>query len=199
MTEPEKKPASTFTRVALTALAGLFILVVIVRLVPGGGPRGDARAALASEWKSDEVLGLTVSSPGRLRNITVPVPENIRTSIERMESAGRNVGKTEMRVTRIEYLPNIPLSLDGSAQGAIDAMRVNPAVVGLTHAHARTTVSGVPAIRTTSQFRIQDAPAHGEILTVVRGETLWQVQVLGPSEGTPELARRMMESVRLAP
>jgi hypothetical protein len=199
MTEPEKKPASTFTRVALTALAGLFILVVIVRLVPGGGPRGDARSALASEWKSGEVLGLTVSSPGRLRNITVPVPENIRTSIERMESAGRNVGKTELRVTRIEYLPNVPLSLEGSARGAVDEMRVNPAVLGLKHTHARTQVSGVPAIHTTNEFRIADQPAHGEILTVVRGQTLWQLQVVGPSEGTPELARRMMESVRLAP
>ena len=60
-------------------------------------------------------------------------------------------------------------------------------------------VSGVPAVRTTARFQVTGRPAHGEILSLLRGRTLWQVQVLGPQAQAAEVARRVMESVRLQP
>jgi len=187
-------------RVAVAVLGAVIAAIVISRLLPDGiGERGDPRPALEREWKSHPALGLTVRSPARFRAITLPVPPEIRTSIERMESYGRNVGRTEIRISRIEYLPDVPLSLEGSAQGAIDAMRVNPAITQMTYSHARRQVSGLSAVHTTSTFHLEGRPAHGEILTVLRGRTLWQVQVLGPVADTPEIARRVMGSVRVEP
>lgn len=200
MTESKTAPQRKLGRIALAALGALAAFVVVSRLLPGGtGPRADGRAVLERTWDTTAVLGLTLASPGRFRPITVPVPEEVRTSIKAIESWGRNAGKTEMRISRTQYLDGVPLSLEGSAQGAIDAMRANPAVAGLTHSHARTAVSGVPAVRTTSTFQVTGQPAHGEILTILRGRTIWQVQVLGPDTEAPALSRRLMESVRIQP
>jgi hypothetical protein len=187
-------------RIAVLALGALLGFVVITRMLPGGtGPRADTRDVLEREWAPVEVLGLTISSPGRFRAITIPVPDELRASIQDIEHHGRNAGQTEMRVTRIEYLDGVRLGVERSAQGAIEEMRARDAVTGLTHRHAPVQVSGLSGVRTTADFRVGDLPAHGEILTVVRGRTLWQVQVLGPSEDAEEIARRVMESVRVQP
>jgi hypothetical protein len=183
---------------ALALLGALAILAALRILVPGG-PRGDARPALDRPWERREVLGLSLESPGRFRAITIPVPEELRTSIVRMESFGRNEGQTELRVSRIEYRPEVQLSLQGSADGAIQAMRANPAVANLAFSSHGAQVSGVPSVRTTSTFQVQGRPAHGEILTVLRGRTLWQVQVLGPADDvTPRLGRRLLDSAQLS-
>lgn len=200
MSQSAPPPQRKLARIGLAVLGALVGFILITRLLPGGtGPRADGRAVLERTWDTTAVLGLTLSSPGRFRAVTVPVPEQIRTSVEGMESWGRNAGKTEMRVSRTQFRAGVQLSLEGSAQGAIDAMRASRAVTGLTHQHATTTVSGIPAVRTTSRFQVTGQPAHGEILTVLRGRTLWQVQVLGPETEAREIARRVMESVRMQP
>jgi hypothetical protein len=200
MSQSAPAPIRKIARISLAALGAVVGFIVLMRMLPGGaGPRPDGRTVLQRPWEATEVLGLTVSSPGRFRPITVPVPAEIRTSVERIESWGRNAGETELRVSRTEFREGVPLDLDGSAQGAIDAMRGNPAVTALTHSHARMQVSGIPAVRTTSRFQVEGRPAHGEILSLLRGRTLWQVQVLGPETEAPEIARRVMESVRLQP
>lgn len=200
MTDSAPAPLRKIARISLAALGALVGFILLMRLLPGGaGPRADGRAVLARPWSSTEVLGLTVTSPGRFSPITIPVPPEMRTAVEKIESWGRNAGRTEMRVSRTEFRQGVPLNLEGSAQGAIDAMRANPAVTQMTHTHAMTQVSGIPAVRTTARFRVTDDPAHGEILSVLRGRTLWQVQVLGPEADAPEIARRLMESVRLQP
>lgn len=193
-------PQKKLLRIGLT-LAGLVVgFLFITRLMPGGtGPGADGRTVLERQWDTTAVLGLTLLSPGRFRAITIPVPEEIRTSIEDIKSWGRNAGATEMRVSRMEFREGVPLSLEGSAQGAIDAIRNNRAVSGLTFSHARVQVSGLPAVRTTSQFQVEGRPAHGEILTVLRGRTLWQVQVLGPEDEARDIGQRVMESVQLQP
>lgn len=200
MDQSAPAPLRKTTRIALAVVGAVLGFIVITRLLPGGtGPRADVRDVLAREWEPTEVLGLTVASPGRFRPITVPVPAEIRTAIEKIESWGRNAGETELRVSRTLFRAGVPLNLEGSAQGAIDAMRGNPAVTRMTHVHARTAVSGLPAVRTTARFQVQGRPAYGEILSVLRGRTLWQVQVLGPEADAPEIARRVMESVRIEP
>jgi hypothetical protein len=199
MTDSAPAPQRRSRRIALSLL-GALALIAGGRLLSGiVGPGADGGAVLERTWDSTAVLGLTMASPGRFRPITVPVPAEVRTSIESIESWGRNAGETEMRVSRTEYLAGVPLSLEGSAQGAVDAMRNNPAVAGMTHSHAPAQVSGIPAVHTTSTFQVTGRPAHGEILTVLRGRTIWQVQVLGPQDEAPGIARRLMESVRLQP
>jgi hypothetical protein len=50
------------------------------------------------------------------------------------------------------------------------------------------------------RMAVQKRPAVGEMLTVLRGQTLWQVQVLGPATPqTDSLAQRVLDSVRLEP
>ena len=50
------------------------------------------------------------------------------------------------------------------------------------------------------RFAVRTQPAVGEMLTVLRGHTLWQVQVLGPAGAETEaMAKRVMESAQLQP
>ena len=156
------------------------------------------------EWAPTTVGGLTLSSPGRLLAITTEVPAAmdpaVREAVQRIDSFGRNQGDAEIRVSRVMYTPTAALSLQGSARGAVDAIRANPAVAGFEHTHAAAQTSGQPAIRTSMRMAVQNRPAQGEMLTVLRGQTLWQVQVLGPAAAaTDTLARRVMDSVRLEP
>jgi hypothetical protein len=187
---------ATAIRVGVVVMGTVVGLLIILRFL---STRETAADVLARPWETTPVLGLTLSAPGELRSVPVPVPDAMQGAVDRMESWGRNAGRTEMRVSRTDFRAGVPLNLEGSAQGAIDAMRASPAVTGMTHSHARTAVSGVPAVRTTSRFHVEGRPAHGEILSVLRGRTLWQVQVLGPEKDAPEIARRVMESVRLQP
>jgi hypothetical protein len=156
------------------------------------------------QWAPTTVGGLTMSSPGRLLQITTEVPaamdSAVREAVQRIDSYGRNQGEAEIRVSRVMYTPGVPLSLQGSAQGAVDAVRANPAVAAFTHTHVGTQTSGQPAIRTSMRMAVQKRAATGEMLTVIRGQTLWQVQVLGPaSPQTDSLAQRVLDSVALEP
>lgn len=161
-------------------------------------------ASARGQWAPTNVAGLTLSSPGRLLAITTEVPAAmdpaVREAVQRIDSYGRTQGEAEIRISRVIYTPTAPLSLQGSAQGAVDAWRANPAVAGFTHTHAAAETSGQPAIRTSMRMAVQNRPALGEMLTVLRGQTLWQVQVLGPAGAeTDSLARRVLDSVQLEP
>ena len=156
------------------------------------------------QWAPTTVGGLTISSPGRLLAITTEVPAAmdpaVREAVQRIDSYGRTQGEAEIRVSRVMYTPTAALSLQGSAQGAVDAVRANPAVAGFQHTHAAAETSGQPAIRTSMRMAVQNRPALGEMLTVIRGQTLWQVQVLGPAgPQTDSLATRSLDSVQVAP
>jgi hypothetical protein len=184
---------------ARRALALLVALPIL--LAACDRSRGDARAG---EWAPTTVAGITFSSPGRLAQITTEVPAAtdpaVRAAVQRIDSYGRTVGDAELRVSRVMYEPTAQLSLRGSAQGAVDAVRGNPSVRHFTHAHAAVQASGVPAIRTSMDFFVRNARAQGEMLTVLRGQTLWQVQVLGPAgPQTDSLATRVLDSVQLEP
>ncbi|WP_420127590.1 hypothetical protein [Longimicrobium sp.] len=156
------------------------------------------------QWAPTTVSGLTLSSPGRLLRITTEVPAAldpaVRDAVQRIDSHGRSQGEAEIRVSRVTYTPGVALSLRNSAQGAVDAMRANPAVAGMTHTHAAAQTSGQPSLRTSLRMAVQDRPAMGEMLSVIRGQTLWQVQVLGPATAeTDTLAQRVMRSITLEP
>lgn len=192
MTRPTPGPA----RRALASAAALLVLLAACDTSRGGARRG--------EWAPTTVGGVTLQSPGRLVQITTEVPAAmdpaVREAVQRIDSYGRSVGEVEMRVSRVIYQPTAALSLQGSAQGAVDAVRGNPAVSRFTHAHAGVQTSGVPAIRTSMNFFVRDTRAQGEMLTVLRGQTLWQVQVLGPAgPQTDSIATRVLDSVQLAP
>jgi hypothetical protein len=184
-------------KVALALLGALAVVVAIRIALPGARVGRDSRPVHERAWKSAKVLGLTFQTPGRFEVITLPIPPEMRTQIARMESFGRSEGGTEMRVSRIRYLEGVPVSAQGSARGAVEALRAYQAVSQLQPAHAAAQVSGVPAIRSVLAFRMNGRPAHGEILTVLRGRTLWQFHVLGPADTTPGIARRILDSVRI--
>lgn len=161
-------------------------------------------ANATGKWAPTTVAGLTLSSPGRLLQITTEVPAAmdpaVRDAVQRIDSFGRSHGDAEIRVSRVTYTPGAPLSLRGSAQGAVDAVRGNPVVEGMTHTHAPAQTSGQPALRTSMRMAVQDRPAMGEMLSVIRGQVLWQVQVLGPASAeTDTLAARVMRSITLEP
>lgn len=185
----------------LTGPARRAFALFVVLLAACDSSRGGARGG---EWASTTVGGITLQSPGRLAQITTEVPAAmdpaVRQSVQRIDSWGRTHDGAEMRISRVMYEPTAQLSLRGSAQGAVDAVRANPAVSRFTHAHASVQTSGVPAIRTSMNFVVRNAAAQGEMLTVLRGQTLWQVQVLGPAgPQTDSLATRVLESVQLQP
>jgi hypothetical protein len=174
-------------------LAALFVLAAC-----------DRSAADGDAWAPTAVAGLTLDSPGRLLQITTEVPAAmdpaVRESVKRIDSYGRTVDAAELRVSRVIYEPTAALSLRGSAQGAVAALDANPAVTGLRHTHVGAQTSGVPALRTSLRMAVQNRLAMGEMLTVLRGQTLWQVQVFGPATpGTEALAKRVMDSIRLEP
>jgi len=157
-----------------------------------------------NQWAPTTVGGITLDAPGRLLQITTEVPAAmdpaVREAVQRIDSYGRTQGEAEIRVSRVIYQPTAALSLQGSAQGAVDAVRGNPAVTRFSHAHAGVQTSGLPSIRTSMHFYVRDAAAQGEMLTVLRGQTLWQVQVLGPAgPQTDSLATRVLDSVQVAP
>jgi hypothetical protein len=139
----------------VVAVSGALIAFLVIRSFLPAGPGGgrDTRPVLERPWNRTEALGLTFESPSPLRPVTIPVPESIRTSILRMENWGRNVGDTEMRVSRIEYNPGVPLNLEGSAQGTIDGLRPNPAISGLTHAYQRTPSAACTTSRSRAATR----------------------------------------------
>ena len=164
----------------------------------------DRSRSPGNAWGPTTVLGITLATPGRLLAITTEVPAathpSVRELVQRIDSFGRTQRDTEIRVSRVIYRPQAVLSLEGSAQGAVDAVRVNPVIGNFTHAHARVQTSGLPSVRTSMRFNVQDRPGMGEMLTVLRGQTLWQVQVLGPDNPqTDSAAERVMQSIRLEP
>lgn len=156
------------------------------------------------QWGPTTVAGLTLATPGRMLQITTDVPAAldpaVREMVQRIDSFGRTIDDTEIRVSRVVYRPQAVLSVESSAQSAVNEVRENPAIQKFTHAQARVQTSGAPAVRTSMRFHVRDQAAMGEMLTVLRGQTLWQVQVLGPvTPQTDSTAERVMQSIQLEP
>jgi hypothetical protein len=161
-------------------------------------------AAKREQWGPVTVAGITLATPGRLLQITTEVPAAldpaVREMVQRIDSYGRTIDDTEIRVSRVIYRPQAVLSAESSAQSALNAVRENPAIEKFTHAQARVQTSGAPSVRTSMRFDVRGQAAMGEMLTVLRGQTLWQVQVLGPvNPQTDSTAERVMQSIQLAP
>ena len=187
------------TKSILRSLAAVLATVCALSACDRSRPPGAGR-----DWAPTTVAGLTLETPGRLVQITTEVPAAtdpaVRAAVQRIDSYGRTVGDAELRISRVIYNPGVQLSLRGSAQGAVDAVRANPVISAFSHTHVGAETSGVPAIRTSMRFGVRNRPGQGEMLTVLRGQTLWQAQVLGPATPqTDSLARRVLDSVRLQP
>ncbi|HEX2079238.1 MAG TPA: hypothetical protein VHG08_16045 [Longimicrobium sp.] len=185
-------------RAILHRLAALAALPAVGGCTPGDA--GGSGRALPAGWERTEVLGLTLAAPGRFGLRTIELPKDVEATLEEMQSYSVRTDSLEVAVTRGTYLEGLPVELMGSARGAVEALRSHPGVSDMTYSHAQTEVSGVPAVRTAWQNRFGGHHLQGEILTILLGRVLWQVEVTGGAgETTSEAASTVLESVRIAP
>jgi hypothetical protein len=176
----------------LAVLAGL--------AVAAGCTSGDAGTPLPEGWQRTEIVGLTLAVPGRPGLRTIELPAEVEALLEEMQSYSVRSDSLEVAVTRGTYREGVPVDVMGSARGAVDGLRGHSGVSDVTWSHARTEVSGVPAVRTGWQNRYGGTHLQGEILTIVQGRVLWQVEVTGAAgPPTSEAASTVLESVRIAP
>jgi hypothetical protein len=174
-----------------------FPFLVIAACTPGDTDR--SRAALPEGWRRTEIVGLTLAVPGPLGLRTVELPAEAEAALEEMQSYSVRGDSLEVAVTRGTYREGVPVDVMGSARGAVDGLRGHPGVSDMTYSHARTEVSGIPAVRTAWQNRYGGYHLQGEILTILAGRVLWQVEVTGTAgPSTAETAASVLESVRIA-
>lgn len=170
-------------------------------LAATGCAPGDAGSeALPQGWERTEIVGLALAAPGRFALRTIELPDDVEATLEEMQSYSVRSDSLEVAVTRGTYLEGLPVELMGSARGAVEALGSHPDVSEMTYSHAQTEVSGVPAVRTAWRNRFGGHPLEGEILTILLGRVLWQVEVTGAAgPSTSRAASTVLESVRIAP
>lgn len=180
--------------------------LIALLLVAGCTPADSAREsdagvaeALPPGWRRARVAGLEIVAPAEFGVRSVKLPPEAEARLAEFENYSAEADSVHVNVTRATYRPGEVIDAMESANGSVHGMAAHPEMEGMTHAHARTEVSGRMAVRSTWRGTYGGQPLAGEILTFMDGAVLWQIKVTGTAAAqTAETAARVMPSVRIA-
>ncbi|MDB4430010.1 hypothetical protein N9283_04310 [Akkermansiaceae bacterium] len=141
-----------------------------------------------------EVAGLRVKLPARPQPKTIQLPAQAKDLLESMVTHEVKEGSTRISVAHVVY--KIPeANLDGSADGAIAQVKAQPGVTMFTSSKDRVVVSGLQGRSINMTFKNSGHAINQYGLVFVRGNELWQLQVIGGGEGNRQSLENLKDAI----
>jgi hypothetical protein len=183
---------------ALLVACGCGILVLLAWKLQSRSSLRQSGVSVSAPWKQITCAGLSLQSPGDFQEL--PVDQGAMEGVLEESKAWQWASSDlELQVAQSAYKKGVELSLEGSVEGSIEGFRRTPGIRGLTHCEQPTEISGKPAIRVSIVAERNRQKIRLEGLTVLDGQTLYQVQALFRADDPqgPEYLRRVFGQTRL--
>jgi hypothetical protein len=207
--KPRNKPALT----AILVIAGLVLLAIGVSVgikIGGHGVRalmnfagGPPKFADAA-WAPRTIQDVTLTAPfdfGPGPDISAQLPKQVRDAIGYMQIyQSRGTPKTFVAmISRIEYRPGIQTSLDGAVAGAMQNMGTAIGDSNPKYSATATSISGLEGRKVSYHRQKSGQTVHVESIFAIKGQKLWQIQLLYQHPESAGDVSRIIQSVRIMP
>lgn len=144
---------------------------------------------------------MMVDTPEKLTRGDLPLPENLRKLIQRMDSysATKNNG-FGIFINCITYTPEVgTLDLQGAANGSINEIRAKAGVTDLSYTEKAVTYGDIPGFLQNVSCKMDGKDCEFINVGYASGFSLWQVVVgyLKEDEVGRSVALRVIESIKI--
>lgn len=158
---------------------------------------------LDQEWDKRAYgdLGLFLESPLELTKVDLPIPENVKGFIDKINSFYSETSKGfKIHANSIQYNPSaIEGNLEGAADGAVNEMKMLQGVSNFDYTQENTELNDIPGIMQKGSFVINKIEYQFVNVTYLKGLRLWQV-LLGyqtDDEVGRQAVQRVLNSVEI--
>jgi hypothetical protein len=141
-----------------------------------------------------EVAGLRVKLPARPQSKTMQIPAQAMELLESTETHVIEEGSTMISVSKVVYKGS-EANLDGAAAGSIDEVKAQPGVRIFTSSKDRVIVSGLEGWSINMNYKNSGVAVNHYALALVRGNEMWQLQVIGVREGNRQSMENLKEAI----
>lgn len=151
---------------------------------------------LQKEWvKKTYPLGLSLETPIALERTTLPIPENVKAYIEKMNCYTIEKDLFGIAVNTFQYKPIVgQVSLEGAAQGSVNEMKSQKGVSGFTYNQEQIEKNGISGILQKGTF-LQNKKAKIAFVNIALGEKLALWQVIVTYKAGDEVGKKMAERI----
>jgi len=162
----------------------------------------DKPAAPSGNWAGRQFGDVQIETPFEFKefpDVISNVPAAVRERIDSMHTfLGGTEGTFIVFVTSTTYKPGITLSLDGALKGIINGGAAKVGDSDPQYTSQSIKLSGLDARRASYQKVMADGRAiHMEVMAVVRGQALYQVQGLYFGDTAKTDVERVMASIAI--
>lgn len=201
------------------ALAKVLIIIAIVVAVVFGKTVGEkAIGAIAKAveqvqgvqkfpedaWTVRQMGDLSVESPvsfGAGPDIRGKLPAEVQKKLVHFVTYGsdKSVRAFQVFAVKAEYVADVPLSLDGAAEGAIQQVAATAGDSAPKFTITPGTLDDLESRQSVYHAQTAKGSLFMDGLFVKKGQTMWQISVVYSSETSRENAQRLLKSVHLKP
>jgi hypothetical protein len=172
----------------------------IVKLIKSGKT---AKEVLGQKWIKETYgdFGLTVETPIKLIKGDLPVPENVRQVIDKMDVYEyKSVKGFKILINSIKYNPSIGVAnLEGAATGSINEMKLHKGVTDFSYSEEVIFKNEIPGFIQTGSYKLDGVDVAFINTGFSKGLIFWWVQVayLMDDEVGRTAAKRVIESIEI--
>jgi hypothetical protein len=168
---------------AIFYAVGQFGGEAIVRIIKSAGTH---KEILTTDWTRETYgdFGLSFEAPVKLINIELPLPDNVRRFIDRMNTYSYETGSNfTIFVNSIKYLPDIgTLNLEGAAIGSVNEMKLQAGVTDFNYSQDPYSVSDLPGFMQHGTFKKDGIVVEFLNTGFLNGLVVYQVMVAWKAE-----------------
>jgi hypothetical protein len=155
-----------------------------------------------AEWVTTEYkdLGVKIETPGVLESVALPLTGEVNALIESQQSYALNyAGFSNLLVSKITFVQNIPLNIENAFKGALNNMQSSPNVSDFSYGLEPFDLDAYEHRYAIGSFTSSDVPMVFHQLIVLKDQSLLQVFVGYPQtdEQGGSYADRILSSLKI--
>lgn len=160
---------------------------------------------LKQEWIMETYgdYGLTVTTPEKMKHKQLPISDQIREVILKMDTYSyENRKGFKVIINTIEYSPQVEsTNLEGAANGSVNEMRLMEGVINFDYSQDELIIDNIPGFIQKGSFSQNGTKVSFINTGFAEGRVLWQVMALYQSQDIvgKEASERVIQSISFNP
>jgi hypothetical protein len=158
---------------------------------------------LDKKWLKDTYgeHGLIVETPAKLTKSDIPMPEQVKKYIRKMNAYGYLSARGfKILINTVEYVPEVgAVNLDGASNGSMNEAKMEKGVSDFTYTQDSIRKGDIPGFIQKGTFKQDGVPVEFINTGFAKGTVLWQVWVAYQSDDKVGkiASKRVIESIQI--
>ncbi|MFC2082209.1 hypothetical protein ACFLR4_03110 [Bacteroidota bacterium] len=150
------------------------------------------------EWLNRSYIGVTFEAPFELSEADLELPLVLKPYVKNMETYNYESKAVALFLSKIEYNPDIPVDIDGAAEGAAANMGANEDVTEFNYEVEKIEKNFIEGRRMTGGFKLNDKDTEFVAELYVQKSKLLQILITNLSyPENREVRDRILKSFKV--